>query len=190
MPKHRVLGFKPHLRLEWRGQDGQHEREQPDHLASLSDSDIPSTRIRFSVYTPQRNGADHPDTPWCTPPEPHQICADRSLVDKNEPGRIKKTLLSYPTSACSRNVLSLPFSSLQAFLRDGNGAGGWVYGLEYKAEGLGSPMQIGNHPRTVSGLVGGRARIYIVHPVLHRVVEQHCDLARRGGHCLGLADAR
>jgi hypothetical protein len=24
-------------------------------------------------------------------------------------------LLSYPTSACSRNVLSLPFSSLQAF---------------------------------------------------------------------------
>ena len=33
----------------------------------------------------------------------------------DEPGRIKKTLLSYPTSACSRNVLSLPFSSLQAF---------------------------------------------------------------------------
>src|SRR5215475_15879122 len=66
----------------------------------------------------QRNGADHPDTPWCTPPEPHQICADRSLVDKNEPGRIKKTLLSYPTSACSRNVLSLPFSSLQAFKGD------------------------------------------------------------------------
>ena len=72
-------------------------------------------------------------------PEPHQICADRSLVDKNEPGRIKKTLLSYPTSACSRNVLSLPFSSLQAFLRNGD-AGRWVNGLEYEAEGLGSAM--------------------------------------------------
>src|SRR5579863_5063720 len=59
---------------------------------------------------PQRNGADHPDTPWRTPPEPHQICADRSLVDKNEPGAIKKTLLSYPTSACSRDVLPLPRS--------------------------------------------------------------------------------
>jgi len=50
-------------------------------------------------------------------PEPHQIGADRSLVDKNEPGGIKKTLLSYPASACSRNVLALPFSSLQAFLK-------------------------------------------------------------------------
>src|ERR1700739_3911506 len=38
-------------------------------------------------------------------------------MDKNEPGRIKKTLLSYPTSACSRNVCSLPFSSLQAFFK-------------------------------------------------------------------------
>jgi hypothetical protein len=29
--KHRVLGFKPRLRLEWRGQDGQSETKQPDH---------------------------------------------------------------------------------------------------------------------------------------------------------------
>src|ERR1700692_2067613 len=35
MSKHRVLSFKPHLRLEWRGQDGQNETEQPDHYASL-----------------------------------------------------------------------------------------------------------------------------------------------------------
>jgi hypothetical protein len=34
MSKHRVLSFKPHLRLEWRGQDGQNETEQPDHSAS------------------------------------------------------------------------------------------------------------------------------------------------------------
>jgi hypothetical protein len=35
MSKHRVLGFKPQLRLEWRGQDGQNETEQPDHSAKL-----------------------------------------------------------------------------------------------------------------------------------------------------------
>jgi hypothetical protein len=34
MSKHRILSFKPQLRLEWRGQDGQHETEQPDHSAS------------------------------------------------------------------------------------------------------------------------------------------------------------
>jgi hypothetical protein len=38
MSKHRVLGVKPQLRLEWRGQDGQSETEQPDHPASLGDS--------------------------------------------------------------------------------------------------------------------------------------------------------
>jgi hypothetical protein len=30
MSKHRVLSFKPYLRLEWRGQDGQSETEQLD----------------------------------------------------------------------------------------------------------------------------------------------------------------
>jgi hypothetical protein len=34
MSKHRILGFKPQLRLEWRGQDSQHETQQPDHSAS------------------------------------------------------------------------------------------------------------------------------------------------------------
>jgi hypothetical protein len=52
MPKHRVLGFKPQLRLEWRGQDGESEAEQPDHSASLGDSITSSTRMRFSVHTP------------------------------------------------------------------------------------------------------------------------------------------
>src|ERR1700687_6053515 len=51
MSKHRVLSFKPHLRLEWRGQDGQNETEQPDHSASLGDSITASTQIRFSVHT-------------------------------------------------------------------------------------------------------------------------------------------
>src|ERR1700694_2814921 len=51
MSKHRVLILKPQLRLEWRGQDGQSETEQPDHSASLGDSIRSSTRIRFSVHT-------------------------------------------------------------------------------------------------------------------------------------------
>src|SRR5271156_4284002 len=51
MSKHRVLSLKPQLRLEWRGQDGQSETEQPDHSASLGDSIAASTRIRFSVHT-------------------------------------------------------------------------------------------------------------------------------------------
>src|ERR1700676_298561 len=51
MSKHRVLSFKPELRLEWRGQDGQNETEQPDHSASLGDSITSSTRIGFSVHT-------------------------------------------------------------------------------------------------------------------------------------------
>src|SRR5258705_5908281 len=51
MSKHRVLSLKPQLRLEWRGQDGQNETEQPDHSASLCDSITSSTRIRFLVHT-------------------------------------------------------------------------------------------------------------------------------------------
>src|SRR5258706_5404524 len=49
MSKQRVLSFKPQLRLERRGQDGQNETEQPDH--SASDSITSSTQIRFSVHT-------------------------------------------------------------------------------------------------------------------------------------------
>jgi hypothetical protein len=51
MSKHRVLSFKPQLRLEWRGQDGQNEIEQPSHSASLGDSITSSTRMKFSVHT-------------------------------------------------------------------------------------------------------------------------------------------
>jgi len=35
MSKRRVLSFKPQPRLERRGQNGQHETEQPDYPASL-----------------------------------------------------------------------------------------------------------------------------------------------------------
>jgi len=52
MSKHRILSFKPQLRLERRGQHGQNETEQPDHSTSLGDSNTSSTRKRFSVHTP------------------------------------------------------------------------------------------------------------------------------------------
>lgn len=51
MSKHRVLSFKPQLRLEGRGQDGQNEAEQPGPPANLGDSVTSSTRIGFSVHT-------------------------------------------------------------------------------------------------------------------------------------------
>jgi hypothetical protein len=51
MSKHRVLSFKPQLRLEWGGQDGEGETEQPDHFTSLGDFITSSSRIRFSVHT-------------------------------------------------------------------------------------------------------------------------------------------
>src|SRR5882724_806820 len=51
MSERRILRLKPALRLEWRGDDGQNETEQPDHSASLGDSNTSSTRIRFSVHT-------------------------------------------------------------------------------------------------------------------------------------------
>src|SRR5882762_7812928 len=58
MSKHRVLSLKPQLRLEWRGQDGQNETEQPHHSASLGDSIPASTQIRFSVHTRAFIGTD------------------------------------------------------------------------------------------------------------------------------------
>jgi hypothetical protein len=63
MSKHRVLSFKPQLRLEWRGQDSQNETEQPDHSASLGDSITASTQIRFSVHTPRRTTVDARNQP-------------------------------------------------------------------------------------------------------------------------------
>jgi hypothetical protein len=52
MSEQRILGFKPALRLEWRGQDGQYETYQRDHGAlTLCDSFSKSMRMRFSVHT-------------------------------------------------------------------------------------------------------------------------------------------
>src|SRR3984957_15451753 len=58
MSKRRVLSFKPQLRLEWRGQDGQSETEQPDHSASLGDSitSITSDKV-FGTHGHERTHA-------------------------------------------------------------------------------------------------------------------------------------
>ena len=74
MSKHRVLGFKPQLRLEWRGQDGKNETEQPDHSVNLRDSITASTRMRFSVHTgvSGSGGAEH------RPTIVDAVCPDRA----------------------------------------------------------------------------------------------------------------
>jgi len=51
MSQHRVLGFKPQLRLEWRGQDGKNETELPDHSASLGDSTFSGHSLRSGFLT-------------------------------------------------------------------------------------------------------------------------------------------
>jgi hypothetical protein len=38
-----------------------------------------------------------------------------SSFEKHQPGGVKQALFSYPTSARSRDICSLPFGSLQAF---------------------------------------------------------------------------
>jgi hypothetical protein len=80
MSEHRVLSFKPQLRLEWRGQDGQNETEQPDHSASLGDSITSSTQIRFSVHT------GHGQNDRLASPEDKakfgQFCNEASLCDQ------------------------------------------------------------------------------------------------------------
>src|SRR5215467_9293782 len=42
MSQRRILGFKPQLRPEWQGQDAQSKAEQPNHPASLRDSNAAS----------------------------------------------------------------------------------------------------------------------------------------------------
>jgi len=91
MSKHRVLSLEPHLRLEWRGQDGHNETEQPKHSASLSDSITSSTRIRFSVHTGGRrrcgrraklqhhNEPLHPDRAEAQ--QPHEV-GTRGLAER------------------------------------------------------------------------------------------------------------
>src|SRR6266481_1391847 len=67
----------------------------------------------------KRDAADQPDAPWSPPVEPHHVRADRSLVDKHQPGGIKHALLPHPTSPRAGQIRPLPFRGLQAFF-EGN----------------------------------------------------------------------
>src|SRR3954467_10901779 len=73
----------------------------------------------------------------------------------------------------------------ERFLRNGS-TYFWLQGLKNKTECLGTPMQIVDHSRPVTRLIGRGPRINIVHSVSHGIVEQNCDLAGRGRHGLGL----
>src|ERR1700709_708115 len=86
MSMHRVLSLEPQLRLEWRGQDGQSETEQPDHSASLGDSITSSTRIRFSVHTPA----------------PFEIFCTRNVVWRIKSPRSRRARSKSHRTACYR----------------------------------------------------------------------------------------
>jgi hypothetical protein len=75
--------------------------------------------------------------------------------------------------------------AVERFLR--NGARCRLHRLENKPECFGVSMQIIDDPGAIACFVERRAGVD--HSVTHGVVEQNCDLARRGGHRLGFADA-
>ena len=60
--------------------------------------------------------------------------------------------------------------------------------LRQRSDDLSKSLDV-DHPRTVACLIERRAGIDILHSMTHGVIEQNCDLAGRGGHGLGLADA-
>jgi len=66
-------------------------------------------------HASKRNGADHPVAPGSTPLTRAKFVLTAVSSIKHQPGGIKHTLLSDPTSTCSRHIRSLPFGSLQAF---------------------------------------------------------------------------
>jgi hypothetical protein len=125
MSKHRVLSFKPQLRLEWRGQHGQSETEQPDHSASLGDSITASTRIRFSVHTGLLNVEGYFDMLLAfldsavTARFVKDVHRSSLIVEKHSEqllDRFESYVLKRPYSAsfspcaCSRGLRSQPFS--------------------------------------------------------------------------------
>ena len=63
----------------------------------------------------KRNATDHSHPPRSAPSEPHHAGGDSGLVEKYQPGGVKQTLLSDPTSTRSGHICSLSFGGLQAF---------------------------------------------------------------------------
>jgi hypothetical protein len=77
-------------------------------------------------------------------------------------------------------------TGLYLFLRNPHHGRGGISLLKDVAQRLGPPLEIDEDALLVALLVVGGAGIGIVHPVTQGVVEEHRDLAGRGGH--GLAD--
>jgi hypothetical protein len=80
MSKHRVLGFKPQLRLEWRGQDGQPEAEQPDHSASLGDSNVINLDKVFGTHRLFLRSGEATGWHKCRPPRLPQRTVDGDWI--------------------------------------------------------------------------------------------------------------
>jgi hypothetical protein len=121
MSKHRVLGFKPQLRLKWRGQDGENEIEQPDHSANLGDSITASTRIMFSVHTGVLDGLFRAATKHSVHLTPHEVVIaratkaaarlDASLRAAATGGRLKEFHAEYRRRRVEASANGKPFMS-------------------------------------------------------------------------------
>ena len=113
MSKHRVLSFKPQLRLEWRGQDGQNETEQPDHSASLGDSTASSTQIRFSVHTGKLRYGKRPRRSRC------RLCSRARNQSAGKP-RAPSRMRLRRSRASSRSSRMVPTTQSGAIFNTGN----------------------------------------------------------------------
>jgi hypothetical protein len=130
--------------------------------------------------------ADQAFAARATAAQPDHFSVGGGLVDEYQPGRIKHGLLSFPAPARPGDVPAPVLRRAQAFLRNDDRRR-W---LEDEAEGLGAPTQVVDDPCTITGPVGGCARVDVVHSVTDGVVEENRDLARSRGDRLDLADAR
>src|SRR5262249_16817557 len=112
MPKYRVLSLKPHLRLDWRGQDSQDETQKPDHSASLSDSVTSSTRIRFSVHTGDEANAN--DCYCADTNRPDAAKANAPNIQNDEDGKSPKNSRDYADEAPDGIIRPSPFAVLRS----------------------------------------------------------------------------
>jgi hypothetical protein len=62
-----------------------------------------------------RRISDQPRAATAATSQSHHVAGGGSLVDKDQPRRIKQTLLANPTPARSRHVRSLLLGCVQAF---------------------------------------------------------------------------
>ena len=81
------------------------------HHAVVAQSGDERDRLPMSM----RRIADQPHATRAAASQPHHVGAGGSLVDKDQPRRIKQTLLAYPTPACTHHVRSLLLGGVQAF---------------------------------------------------------------------------